>query len=97
MAKMSEKNAERERNIREAVYNCGVIVISVTASAPGYRCSIGGDTYLPIEIFRKLRKEGLLTPNQDGLLDGCPQTYQVRRPDISDSNVQALPEERIQR
>lgn len=79
--KKSPENQEIEDRLLELAYGCERIVIVCVASAPGYQALINGDSILPIGIFRKLRKQGSLVPEQRGLLDDCPQTYTVCRPD----------------
>lgn len=71
------------------------LTVTNCSSSPGYACSSGGEETIPVEIFRRLRDRGFLTPRNDGLFDGCSQTYTVADPGNhanADSGVQALPE-----
>lgn len=62
------------REIRDAGY------VSVTHRSSGPDYEINGRMVLQDGRFRRLLKMGLLRSNNDGLIDGCPQTYSADIP-----------------
>lgn len=83
---------EKDKSFLNVVMRYGV----VTVTAAGLKSAgLEGDAKMSVWRCKRLMALGYLTPNNDGLFDGCPQTYRVTIPVRDEAgaagNMQTLP------